>query len=595
VATLVIVIIFIPFDTNFWPVFYLQIITVSLAGLLLLKGIIAQFKLFNSRAFKSAFVSRALIDESYSQEAAFTKIKLLQENARFVLSDIAEGSAIKTYFGQGVFNFTIFEDKSESTGGIMWTIKRFWNKELYYREGIWFPIRILVTSIAQMINSSVVLVIGIYFTVNISNNWKSSTEIDTIVLDSLNSILTTIADQGIIQNTANKLVNSAFGYTMNVLMAFDSAGILQFDCFALGSHLMNTCVDKASNVTDFACDLFAVGHEQICEALEILYRPLNGAVRMGEVLSVEPVINTTVLREPIVALVESAVSDNFVLTMNYLYPQARYMVVVPAIIATIVAFMVSASLSFIVVPSITSSILKLRSGLIPTMKKKNFSDYYYNVINITKLTGALFWGNLVASIALGLVIGFLIFLSLWQVSVFLVQRIIAVLIGVYIIVIVTWFVIRSYKKSAFVGFYRVKPFSANIFSLFNECLNMGLTILLALTRLLFLLVCSMFFVGRFDVPFLAPQIGVLFGGWIDLDPYYNWFIAGILSVEAHRHPYIETLGGMYLMKLKHSDRFISPAGIKWRVIFVTALMPWLNKYRAKCINAQKERMLTSSE
>jgi hypothetical protein len=36
---------------------------------------------------------------------------------------------------------------------------------------------------------------------------------------------------------------------------------------------------------------------------------------------------------------------------------------------------------------------------------------------------------------------------------------------------------------------------------------------------------------------------------------------------------------MYLMKLKHGDKFGKRSSSTWRLLFVFALMPWLQKYR----------------
>ena len=63
----------------------------------------------------------------------------------------------------------------------------------------------------------------------------------------------------------------------------------------------------------------------------------------------------------------------------------------------------------------------------------------------------------------------------------------------------------------------------------------------------------------------------------------------ILANEAHCHPYIELLGIMYMMKLQYGKQFASRAGSSWRLVFVTALMPWVSKYRAMTrTNAEAE-------
>jgi hypothetical protein len=54
----------------------------------------------------------------------------------------------------------------------------------------------------------------------------------------------------------------------------------------------------------------------------------------------------------------------------------------------------------------------------------------------------------------------------------------------------------------------------------------------------------------------------------------------ILIHEAHRHPYLEQLGYLYLMQLRYKDgRFATRSCSAWRLVFVAALMPWLHKFR----------------
>jgi chaperonin cofactor prefoldin len=92
-----------------------------------------------------------------------------------------------------------------------------------------------------------------------------------------------------------------------------------------------------------------------------------------------------------------------------------------------------------------------------------------------------------------------------------------------------------------------------------------------------LIVAAALFVGRIDTPFLADGVGRI--GALELDGYPSIFLKDTLAHEAHRHPFIELMGVFYLYKLRYGQHFGRRAGTTWRLIFVSALFPWLNKYR----------------
>ena len=129
------------------------------------------------------------------------------------------------------------------------------------------------------------------------------------------------------------------------------------------------------------------------------------------------------------------------------------------------------------------------------------------------------------------------------------------------------------------AFYRKKPKGANTFMLALEWANFILSVGFVFLRMIKLLIAASYFIGRIDTPFLAQHVGKI--GNFELDNYPTIYLKGVLAHEAHRHPYMDILGTVYLMKIRYREHFASRAGSAWRLLFVYALMPWMHKYRVR--------------
>lgn len=126
------------------------------------------------------------------------------------------------------------------------------------------------------------------------------------------------------------------------------------------------------------------------------------------------------------------------------------------------------------------------------------------------------------------------------------------------------------------SFFRIRPGAARMSSLALECWYFGLASSTALGRVLQFLFAASLWVGRIDVNFLAEEVNLL-GYSFDYVP--SSFVKDLLVHEAHRHPFMERLAQMYLMKLKHPDSFGTRVGAAWRQLAVVALFPWMSHYR----------------
>ena len=99
------------------------------------------------------------------------------------------------------------------------------------------------------------------------------------------------------------------------------------------------------------------------------------------------------------------------------------------IIFSIVTTLTAGSLAKVCVPSQVTLLLKLRSGVIPTFRDRNFASYRQVTDAVTKIGGSLFWGSILASLFIGGIFALLSFLILWEQSRDLVLKITATVIG----------------------------------------------------------------------------------------------------------------------------------------------------------------------
>jgi len=227
-------------------------------------------------------------------------------------------------------------------------------------------------------------------------------------------------------------------------------------------------------------------------------------------------------------------------------------------------------------PSTVSSILKFRSGKLPSLHDPNFGRYRSIADTIYFNTGNMLYALAGSATLFFILFAGIIFLTFWNPTKDFMLIVIAWGIGLTITVALKMILTMCCKSNYNIALYRKKPLSANLASLALECWFIGLGGGVMLARLTQFLLAAAFWIGRIDSQFLSDDVEV-FGYRFDTVPHK--YISEILVHEAHRHPYIERLGAMYLMRLKYGEHFCTDAGAMWRNVFVLTLFPWLLKYR----------------
>lgn len=236
------------------------------------------------------------------------------------------------------------------------------------------------------------------------------------------------------------------------------------------------------------------------------------------------------------------------------------------------------------IPSQIITIMKFRSGAIESLHGRKFLKYRKKLFETTVLTGAYIWGMVLVCVSVFLFVTLVVFFFTYHVTRQYAEVIAAAFIGVFVTLMVKFLITSSLDKYSFSdGFYRERPVIANLTSVTLEGWNLATTSAFMISRAIQIMVIVAVNVGRFDRPILSRDLDEV--GSMVVDKYPLYFYQDLLSTDAHRHPYIERLGMMFLMKLKHPN-FAKRAGSMWRLLFVMALMPYVRKNRIVAMQSE---------
>lgn len=233
--------------------------------------------------------------------------------------------------------------------------------------------------------------------------------------------------------------------------------------------------------------------------------------------------------------------------------------------------------SLVSIPSQVLVTLRFRTGSVETLRDPRFKVYRKGILQTTYLIGAAIWSSFFMILLIFVIVSVAVFLFSYHITRPVVLNFIAVFIGIGVTIIIKILLAMILDKFNYQGFYRKHPMFANFSNVCFECWHLVITSGFVLSRVIKLLAIVLLYAGRYDQQLLANGVGEI--GMKSLDTFPHLFKVDLLSIDAHRHPYIERLGMMYMMKLRHGRNFGNRAGSTWRLLFVTALMPWLRKYR----------------
>jgi len=136
--------------------------------------------------------------------------------------------------------------------------------------------------------------------------------------------------------------------------------------------------------------------------------------------------------------------------VNSLYP-AKWVLVLTGTVAVIVGFITALATTLVYIPSTIHTIMKFRSGVIPSLRDPNFIKYRTGLQDMAYLIGGMFWGLLISSLGMIVLVAGLVFFLTWHASRSVVLGLVAQVIGIAVTVILKIGLCKFFMKFAFAG------------------------------------------------------------------------------------------------------------------------------------------------
>jgi hypothetical protein len=512
--------------------------------------------------------------EALLKQATSRKINGLVSKALDVhkMNEQASENA-KTFQGRALLNYMKYGEKSETRGGLLWTFKGMFSGEMYSDQGIWISGRIFSSTMSLFIIIVIITVIAIIHLNELIAEYQFNMAPLQVVMSLLN-YYTGEEDSPITVEDDDPNTDDIFSSATDVVTEAYTT-------------LSEYCNNSALNLTTAFMDLFNVPKQfdfnatlfNVTEEVDInvtKFYKMMGMVNMADTFSISFCKEMNKAMGPIQNLQQKVnAAVDFIYTTLVSSEQNRA-VIIAAIIGGVVAIISAVFTAMVYIPSTVSTVMKLRSGIIPTFRDPNFQQYRSSLDYVTYVLGSMVWGVLYSAFLMAVLTFGLVFLFLSPTTRSAAVKVAISLLALAITLGLKKIVLFYFRRNTAEAFYRKNPFWFNFWGLLLECWAIGTSVGFMLSRAAKLLVLTILFIGRIDTPIIGSGIGPL-GQVLDSSPAY--FLKDILAHEAHRHPYIERLGVMYLMKLRHGAKFAKTSGTCWRMLFVFALMPWLRKYR----------------